>query len=100
MEAYRRQTGESGISLPDPIAMAIALDPSLCTSSSKHFAAIEVSGQFTRGMLVVDRLGVAGDDRNRGVWSDVVARNNPALICWSIAPERWKAMLYQALSRQ
>ena len=98
MEAYRQQTGEVGISLPDPIAMAIAIDPSLCTSSSKHLVAIEVTGQFTRGMLVVDRLGVATDGRNRGIWSDVIAENNPALVCWSIDVARWKAMLYRALS--
>jgi purine nucleosidase len=36
MEAYRIQTGEIGISLPDPVAMAIALDPAICTSTSMH----------------------------------------------------------------
>jgi len=31
------QTGEHGISLPDPVAMAVALDPSIVTSASEHF---------------------------------------------------------------
>ncbi|HKF25039.1 MAG TPA: nucleoside hydrolase, partial [Candidatus Acidoferrum sp.] len=35
-EAYRVQTGEVGISLPDPITMAIALRSELCTASSLH----------------------------------------------------------------
>ena len=28
-KAFRTQTGEDGISLPDPVAMSIALDPSI-----------------------------------------------------------------------
>ena len=98
MDAYRRQTGEIGISLPDPIAMAIAIDPSICTLSSKHLVEIEVAGQFTRGMLVVDRLGVAADGRNRDIWGDVLADNHPALVCWSMDVTRWKEILYRALS--
>ena len=35
MAAYRTQTGENGISLPDPVAMAVALDPTLATSATK-----------------------------------------------------------------
>src|ERR1700692_1203929 len=33
-EAYKVQTGEDGISLPDPVAMSIALDPSIGTDWS------------------------------------------------------------------
>jgi hypothetical protein len=43
MEAYRIQTGETGISLPDPVAMSIALDPTVCTSVSRHYVDVEVS---------------------------------------------------------
>src|ERR1035438_5769275 len=67
-EAYRIQTGETGISLPDPIAMAVALDPTICTSASEHFVEVEVASELTRGMTVVDRLDVAADDRNREIW--------------------------------
>src|ERR1700724_1996590 len=67
-QAYFKQTGEKGISLPDPVAMAIALNPALCTSSSTHFVDIETSSDLTRGMTVVDRLNVAADSRNRYVW--------------------------------
>ena len=35
-EAYKEQTGEDGISLPDPVAMSIALDPTIGTEWSEH----------------------------------------------------------------
>src|ERR1035441_7532868 len=37
MEAYRTQTTEAGISLSDPVAMSIALDPTICTAVSSHY---------------------------------------------------------------
>jgi purine nucleosidase len=94
MEAYRMQTGEAGISLPDPIAMAIALDPSICTSAGEHAVDVEVAGELTRGMTVVDRLGVANDDRNRAIWKP----SHKAQVCWTIDNDRWKNALYAALS--
>ena len=36
-EAYKEQTGEDGISLPDPVAMSIALDPTIGTEWSEHY---------------------------------------------------------------
>jgi purine nucleosidase len=64
-QAFLEQSGEHGISLPDPVAMAIALDPSIVTSQSEHFMDIETQSELTRGMTVVDRLNVAHDERNR-----------------------------------
>jgi purine nucleosidase len=98
MEANRRQTGEIGIALPDPTAMAIALDPSICTRSSRHYVEIETDSELTRGMTVVDRLGVAGDDRNRALWQQVLERGPNAAVCWEMDIPRWKRMLYEALS--
>jgi len=98
MEAYRLQTGDIGISLPDPIAMAIALDPSLCSSASEHFIDVEVASELTRGMTVVDRLNVAGDERNRETWKPILAAGKKSRICWSIDNTRWKAALYRALT--
>jgi purine nucleosidase len=92
-EAYRIQTGEHGISLPDPTAMCIALDPTVCTSASTHRVEVEVASELTRGMTVVDRLGVAGDDRNRAVWRGT----HKAKVVWSIDNSRWKQSLYAAL---
>ena len=98
MEAYRLQTGEIGISLPDPIAMAIALDPTIRGSASEHFIDVEVASDLTRGMTVVDRLNVADDDQNRETWKPVLASGKKSLVCWSIDNARWKAALYQALT--
>ncbi len=97
MEAYRIQTGETGISLPDPVAMSIALDSSVCTAVSRHYVDVEASSELTRGMTVVDRLGVAGDERNRAVWQGVVDHVPQAQVIWSIDNTRWKQALYAAL---
>ena len=97
-QAYFKQTGETGISLPDPVAMGIALHPSLCTSSSTHFVEIETSSELARGMSVVDRLNVATDPRNIDVWARAVERRSKAHICWSLDIAGWKAALFSALS--
>src|SRR5580693_8186534 len=70
--AYRTQTGEEGVALPDPTAMAILLDPALSLVSSHHYMDVQVDSGITRGMSVVDRLGVAEDARNRVAWSDLL----------------------------
>jgi purine nucleosidase len=98
MEANLRQTGEAGIALPDPTAMAIALDSSICTLSSQHYVDVETDSQLTRGMTVVDRLGVAGDERNRAVWQPLLHGGPNATICWKIDIPRWKSLLYRSLS--
>ena len=97
-EAYLKQTGEHGISLPDPVAMAVALDPSIVTSQSEHFWDIETGSELTRGMTVVDRLNVAGDERNRDVWAKCLSAGHKAKIVWTIDNARWKKMLYAALT--
>jgi purine nucleosidase len=96
-EAYRAQTGEDGISLPDPIAMAIAIDPSIGTHWSRHYTDVETTSDLTRGMTVVDRLNLAGNEVNRETWKALLARGRTVNVCWSIDIERWKAMLYRAL---
>ena len=97
MEANRVQTGEIGIPLPDPTAMAIALDPTICTQSSRHYVEIETAGELTRGMTVVDRLGVAGDERNRALWSALLEKGPNATVCWQLDIPRWKEALYRVL---
>ena len=97
MEANRAQTGQIGIALPDPTAMAIALDPSICTRQSRHYVEIETRSDLTRGMTVVDRLNVAGDERNRGVWAQLLKHPANAMVCWEMDIARWKEALYRAL---
>jgi len=95
--AYLEQTGEHAISLPDPVAMAIALDPTVGTSWSEHFVDVEIASELTRGMTVVDRLNIAGNNRNREVWSETLVGGTRAKVCWTIDVKRWKEALYSAL---
>ncbi len=94
---YERQTGEKGISLPDPVAMAVLLDPALKVEVSRHFVAIERGSDLTRGMTVVDRLDVATDPRNRDTWIDVIQSGHTIEICWRINVQGWKTALFEAL---
>lgn len=96
-EAYYTQTGEHGISLPDPVAMAVLLDPTLKLEVSRHYVAIECNSELSRGMTVVDRLDVAADPRNSLVWSEIMRRSKKVEICWRIDSPRWKAELTTAL---
>jgi purine nucleosidase len=96
--AYLEQTGEPGISLADPVAMSLALDPSIGTNWSAHRVDVETGSVLTRGMTVVDRLGVAGDTRNRLIWKDLLQNPPNAKICWTLDVARWKKALYRAVS--
>ena len=97
-KAYRKQTGENGISLPDPVAMSIALDPSISHESSRHYVDIETASELTRGMTIVDRLGVSADTRNRPIWAELLDRGPNANVHWAIDVPRWKQALYNALA--
>lgn len=96
-DAYKQQTGEDGIALPDPVAMALALDPSIGTDWSEHYLDIETQSELTRGMTVVDRLNVAEDDRNKKLWQPLLEKKIKAKICWQLDNRRWKEALFSAL---
>ena len=95
--AYHEQTGEHGLSLPDPVAMAVAIDPTIVSSHSDHFVDIETQSELTRGATVVDRLNVAHDERNRQIWCSHLAMNRKSRIHWLIDNHRWKNLLYSLL---
>jgi purine nucleosidase len=94
--AYKIQTGEDGICLPDPVAMSIALDPKVGTDWGEHFIEVETQSELTRGMTVVDRLNVSSDDRNRAVWEPAL-KGRKAEVCWNIDNKRWKDALFRSL---
>ena len=75
---------EPGLALPDPVTMAVAIDPSVCTKKSKHFVDVETVSNVTRGMTVVDQLGVTKKEPN-------------IEVCWEIDIDRWKDLFYQTL---
>ena len=97
-QAYHTQTGEIGIALPDPTAMAILLDPALSLVSTEHYMDVQVDSGITRGMSVVDKLGVAADPRNRSAWSEVVDRGRKHSVVWEMDIPGWKKALFKALA--
>jgi purine nucleosidase len=97
-DAYLEQTGEHGISLPDPIAIALLLVPELALEATEHYVEIETTSPLTRGMTVVDRLGVSSDSRNRAIWSEANQRPGKVKVCWTLDVPGWKAALMVALS--
>lgn len=94
-EINSQRRGEEGITLPDPVAMAIAIDPTICTQKGQHYVEVECQGEFTRGMTVVDQLDVVNSDSdNVQMWRQLVGRGKPNVtVCWAIDIPRWKALL-------
>jgi purine nucleosidase len=78
--------GEIGLSLPDPVTMAIALDPAVCTKRGSHYVDVEIHSEVSRGMTLADQYGYLKKEPN-------------SEVCWAIDPARWKEMLYQALRK-
>ena len=97
-QAYHVQTGEAGLSLADPTAMAVALDRAIGLSWSRHVVEIECASELTRGMTIVDRLNVAADDNNRQTWSAALKSGAKADVCWTFDSACFKAMLKRALA--
>lgn len=87
VNAYvRTRTKLPGFDLPDPIAMAVALDPGVATDVRRLNVQVEVDGTFTRGQTVVDHLGITGAEPN----VDVVM---------AASRERFLELLHNALRR-
>jgi purine nucleosidase len=91
---------ERGIGLPDPVAMAVALEPEIVTRKSRHAVDIECEGALTRGMTVVDELDVIprglGDTRG---WRPEATKGEPGVtVCWEIDVARFKERVFRALT--
>ena len=100
LEANRALFHEPGIGLPDPVAMAVALDPAIATRRSRHAVDVECEGALTRGMTVVDQLDVvrSGLGETAG-WPPEAATQEPNVtVCWEIDVARFKERLFRALA--
>lgn len=53
-----------GMNLPDPMTVAVALDPAIMARSGHFFVDVETSSELTRGETVVDRYSVLGKPPN------------------------------------
>ncbi len=88
LEANRRQNGDQGIGLPDPTAMAVALDrDTIVRRSSHHYVEVEADSSLTRGMSVVDSLDVTGRPPN-------------AEVVWELNVPEFKELVFAAATEQ
>jgi purine nucleosidase len=87
---------EAGLSLPDPVAMAIALAPDTCPEAVTCGVEMVLDGP-ARGATLVDILGVAGCGESSGdpAWAAPL----PAVeVCRALDVARFKARVCAALS--
>jgi purine nucleosidase len=78
---------DGGFELPDPIAMAVALDPEVATRTERRFVAVETVGEWCRGQTVVDHHEITG-----------VGEYEPNVeVVEEASRERFLEMLYEAV---
>jgi purine nucleosidase len=87
IKAKAALTGEYRLHLPDPLAMAIAIDRSICMKSSAHAVMVETDSDLTRGVTVIDRHFQWGKNRN-------------VEICWQVDVKKWKELLFKLLKER
>ena len=83
VEFALHETGLAGFDLPDPIAMAVALDPAVALDVEHVHVAVERRGDLTRGQMVIDHRSRFGDPN-----VDVV---------FAASSERFRQLLFDAL---
>ncbi|MDG2082355.1 MAG: nucleoside hydrolase, partial [Candidatus Actinomarina sp.] len=57
LDSSQNWLGDPGLGLPDPVAMAVALNPAVTTKVSRHNVQVVIEGP-ARGMTIVDQLHV------------------------------------------
>jgi purine nucleosidase len=68
------------LALHDPMAVAVAIDPSLVTRK-KYFVEVETRGEYTRGQTIADRRG--------NLRPKTVRVGNPITLCTSVLGEKF-----------
>lgn len=56
----REKLGRPGLFMPDPLAMAAALEPQTVTKMEHRAVSVELTGKHTRGQTTVDWFGLTG----------------------------------------
>jgi purine nucleosidase len=70
-----------GFDLPDPIAMAVALDPAVATRTERCHVEIEAASPLCRGQSVVDRLHLMGQAPNAEVVLEASRERFLQILC-------------------
>jgi len=60
-----------GYLLPDPLAMAVALEPDTIRASAEHYVTVETQGAHTRGQTVIDYMGMLEREPNVAIVTEV-----------------------------
>ena len=97
LAAHERLAGDRLLDLPDPVAMAVALDPQICTRRSPHYVDVETESDLTRGMVVIDALDI-GDQIDE--WEEggpMLTRTQKIDICWELDSAAFKKLLLRSL---
>ena len=94
LDSSKNWLGDPGLGLPDPVAMAVALDKKVTKRESKHNVQIVLDGP-SRGMTIVDQLHVGENEPNIDEWWSRTERN--INVCWEIDDNVWKEVLYKTL---
>jgi purine nucleosidase len=77
------ESGQEVLSEPDPLALAVALEPDIVQQAEAHFVEIELAGHFTRGQAIVD-------------WTDLLGRPPNASLVLAVDRDRYWEMLQRA----
>jgi purine nucleosidase len=75
----------AGFDFPDPVAMAVALDPSLATLERKHVGVVWGEGVVGRGQLVID-------------WLENTGREPNSLVCTAVDREAFLHLLERSFA--
>ena len=66
-----REPGRQVLTEPDPLAVAVALEPQIVTRAETRYVEIELGGGATRGQSVVDWVNITGRPANANVVLEV-----------------------------
>lgn len=59
-----QQQAKTGVVTPEVFAVAMVIDSTIVLEKEKVFATVELKGEYSRGLMVVDRKGFLNKDAN------------------------------------
>jgi purine nucleosidase len=71
VQFVQERLGRKMLFAPDPLAIAVALEPHIVTHSERHFVQVETAGSHTRGQTTVDWFDLSGKEPNVEVLLEV-----------------------------
>ena len=94
LDSSQNWLGDPGLGLPDPVAMAVALNPAVTTKVSRHNVQVVIDGP-ARGMTIVDQLHVGESEPHIDEHWSYTERN--INVIWEIDSDEWKETLYKTI---